>query len=50
MLALKINQHASGHEIAALFGTTRGAVYQRLFRLRAGRYNASARQRSARRY
>jgi biotin operon repressor len=37
MLALKISRH-SGQDIAAIFGTTRGAVYQRLFRLRAGRY------------
>jgi len=28
MLALKISQRASGHEIAAMFGTTRGPVYQ----------------------
>jgi hypothetical protein len=38
MLALKISRH-SGQDIAALFGTTRGAVYQRLFRLRTGRYS-----------
>jgi hypothetical protein len=39
MLAFKISRH-SGQDIASLFGTTRGAVYQRLFRLRTGRYTA----------
>jgi hypothetical protein len=37
MLALKISRH-SGQDIAVLFGTSRGAVYARLHRLRRGLY------------
>jgi hypothetical protein len=37
MLALKISRQ-SGQDIAILFGTTRGAVYARLHRLRRGHY------------
>ena len=35
MLSLRISG-CSGHEIAELFGTTRSAVLQRLYRLRSG--------------
>jgi DNA-directed RNA polymerase specialized sigma24 family protein len=37
MLTLRIGG-CSGQQIAELFGTTRGNVYQRLFGLRCGRY------------